>query len=381
MFGGTCDPTLHQVPSGCVEGLGLQKISQSSRRLLLGAVLALASLAVFTPSTSSPAAAEEQSPIVTAALRHLGTHGGQCWTWMREVVYEATGRTVGFDYRQGFFEAGAVEVSASEATSGDIIQISKDGDTGPWTYYHGQHTAIIMKNLGGGKFDAIDSNQNWDEWVRLRPNYDPYASAARNGLSVHIYRIPGGSSSAAPSVPVSEPASASNWTAGDSAVVATDSGCLNLRTAPNLAGGKITCLPNGVPGKVLEGPVTADGYTWVKLETSAGTGWVASRYLSKTASAPAVVASAPAAADTTESSGSASTELASDVIGIRHVDNSPGCLRQRAAASTDAAIVDCLKAGTRLEVISNTVISANGYDWIKVRTSAGVGWVANAFVE
>lgn len=302
---------------------------------------------------------------------------------MREVVQEATGRTVGFDYRQGFFEAGAVEVSASEATSGDIIQISKDGDTGPWTYYHGQHTAIIMKNLGGGKFDAIDSNQNWDEWVRLRPNYDPYASAARNGLSVHIYRIPGGSSSSAAAVPVSEPASSSDWAAGDSAVVSTDSGCLNMRSAANLGGGKITCLPNGVPAKVIEGPVTADGYTWVKVETSAGTGWVAARYLTKTASAPAIVASAPPPAATTEPAptAAASTELASDVIGIRHVDDSPGCLRQRASASVDAAVVDCLKAGTRLEVISNTVISANGYDWIKVRTSAGVGWVANAFVE
>ncbi len=307
---------------------------------------------------------------------------------MREVVQEATGRTVGFDYRQGFFDAGAVEVSAAEATSGDIIQISKDGNTGPWSYHSGQHTAIIMKNLGGGRFDAIDSNQNWDEMVRLRPNYNPYTSAARNGLQVHIYRIPGGSSSAAPVVPVSEPAASSDWAAGDAAVVTPDSGCLNLRSAPSLAGTKITCLPGGIPGTILEGPVTADGYTWVKVETSAGTGWVAARYMTKTSSAPAAVvadvAPAPAPAEEAPVVASASSAvtaaLPSDVVGILHVDNSPGCLRQRSLASVDAAIVDCLKAGTRLEVLSQTIVPADGYNWINVRTPGGTGWVANAFV-
>lgn len=385
MFRPTCDPNLHQVPWVCVEGLGLQKFSQSTRRLLLGAVLALSSLAIFAPNSSTPAAAEEQSPIVTAALRHVGTHGGQCWTWMQEVVKEATGRSVGFDYRQGFFDAGAVEVSAAEATSGDIIQIGKDGDTGPWSYYTGQHTAIIIKNLGGGKFNAIDSNQNWDEMVRLRPNYEPYASAARYGLQVHIYRIPGGSSSAAPVVPASEPSASGTWSAGDAAVVAPDSGCLNMRSAPNLGGAKITCLPSGVPATVVDGPVTADGFTWVKVETSAGTGWVAARYLTKTGSAPAaVVAVAPA--PITEAPVAASASLAvtsplpADVVGILRVDNSPGCLRQRSSASVDAAIVDCLKAGTRLEVLSQTVVPADGYNWINVRTPGGTGWVANAFV-
>jgi hypothetical protein len=114
-----------------VEGLGLQNISQSGRRAVLGALLAITTgLVLFAPSSSTTASAEEQSPIVTAALSHLGTRGGQCWTFMRQVVKEATGRTVGFDYRQGFFDAGAIEVSASEAQSGDIIQIAKDGDTG-----------------------------------------------------------------------------------------------------------------------------------------------------------------------------------------------------------------------------------------------------------
>lgn len=323
-------------------------------------VASLIGLMAILPSGAS-ASAESESPIVAAALRQVGAHGGQCWTFMREIVAQATGQSVGFDYRQGFFEAGAVEVSPAEAVAGDIIQIASDANTSPSASYAGLHTAIIMENLGGGRFNAVDSNQNWDEMVQLRPNYDPFASAARYGLQVHIYRIPGGGPGA---IAASTTAS---WTAGDGAVVQADPGCLNLRDSAALDAERIACLPTGTTGSVLAGPASSDGFTWVKLQTQEGTGWVAALYLEQT--------SAPAAAVPAAENVVAATELPT-----ARVDNSPGCLRLRGSASLSGPIINCLGAGTVLQLLGDDPVTADGYQWIHVRTAASSGWVANQFV-
>jgi uncharacterized protein YraI len=235
-----------------------------------------------------------------------------------------------------------------------------------------------MKNLGGVRFDAIDSNQNWDEMVRLRPNYDPYAGAARNGLQVHIYRIAGGAAGGTVSAAAAE--STTDWGAGDSAVVSTDSGCLNLRSEATIGAAKITCLPSGTPATVIGGPVTADGFTWIQVETSAGTGWVAARYMKKTAPAPIAAVAASAPAEETVTAETPAAAPAEAVLGVVHVDNSPGCLRLRTTAGVGGAIVDCLKAGTALTVLDAAVVSADGYDWLHVKAAAGPGWVASQFV-
>jgi uncharacterized protein YraI len=339
-----------------------------SRKSLLVLALSLLTTLALLPAPAS-AGDTGNSPIAAAALRHLDTHGGQCWTFMQQVVSEATGRHVGNDYRQGYFDAGAVEVSAADATNGDIIQIADDSNTSPWASYAGLHTAIILKNLGGGTFDAVDSNQNWDEMVHLRPNYNPYESAARNGLQVHIYRIPAGGAGAADAgVGVS-------LAAGDHATVQSDPGCLNMRTDASLAGKVVDCLPTGTDATIVDGPVSADGYSWVKVETSQGTGWVASRYLVKTAP----TANASAASDTAPAAPAVDTAVsASKVV---HVDNSPGCLRMRDTAGLGGAILECLSAGTALTVLDDSGVSADGYTWTRVSLSAGVeGWVASAYL-
>jgi hypothetical protein len=316
------------------------------------------------------------SAIADAALARLGTHGGQCWTFMQTVVAEATGNRVGFAYRQGYFDAGAIEVSSSEATAGDIIQISSDD--APGSYFPGVHTAIVLENLGGGVFDAIDSNQNWDEWVRLRPGYDPYAAADRYGLQVHIYRFAEGSTGTSFVSAVPDAASVSS---GDSARVATTGDCLNLRSDAALGSGRIGCLPNGTSVTVTGDAVAADGYSWVPVETPLGSGWVAANYLTGTGAAPAVEAvatepEAPAAA--TGETGETGAASASYPVNWIHVDNSPGCLRLRSDSGTDAQILDCLPAGTAVTLISDVSIASDGYVWVNVRTErGGVGWLAS----
>jgi len=330
---------------------------------------------------NAPAARAEGtgSPIADAALARLDTYGGQCWTFMQTVVAEATGAHVGSAYRDGYFAAGAFEVSASEATTGDIIQISSDES--PSGYFPGVHTAIVLENLGGGRYDAIDSNQNWDEWVSLRPGYEPFAAAARYGLDVHFYRFAGGSSSGG-ALRASIPTAASVG-AGDAAVVATDGGCLNLRSGPALGSGRIGCLPNGASLTVIGETVAADGYSWVQVNSSLGTGWVASNYIAATGESepePAAAAAQPEASAAVSAQPGPAAAAATDDYPVNwiHTDNSPGCLRLRTAAGTDSGIVDCLPAGTAVTLVSDANIAANGFVWVNVRTEHGkYGWLAS----
>ncbi|MBI2766943.1 MAG: SH3 domain-containing protein [Chloroflexi bacterium] len=355
-------------------------------------VFALAILAALLVLPSAASAGEDaNSPIAAAALSRVGTYGGQCWTFMQEVVQEATGRRVGNDYRQGFFDAGAIEVSAEEARNGDIIQTASDADTSPWASYSGLHTGIVLKNLGGGRFDIVDSNQNWDEMVNLRPNYDPYANAARYGLQVHIYRIPGNGSGAvdagagSPSV---DAGASATWSIGEQAVVATDFGCLNMRTGAKLGASVVKCLANGTTGTIVDGPVSADGYSWVKIETAQGTGWVATRYLTKAPTAHAAAADLPSAPEASPAPENAPVPTDSAPAPVADVpektartDNSPGCLRVRDSAGLGGAVLACLSAGTAVTVLDGGGVSADGYTWTRVRLESGAeGWVASRYL-
>jgi hypothetical protein len=65
---------------------------------------------------------------------------------------------------------------------------------------------------------------------------------------------------------------------GAAAIVATDDGdCLNILSGPGRAAPVITCLADGTPVRVVDGPMPADGVTWWQLD---GLGWAAGEYLS-----------------------------------------------------------------------------------------------------
>jgi hypothetical protein len=244
------------------------------------AIIAAVGLAQrVTATTPSNAIAER-------ALRDLGSWQGECWQWMKKVVAEATGQSIGFDYRDGYFEAGALEVSIAEAAPGDIVQIALDSWTSPDADYAGLHTAIILEVNGDGTFDVIDSNQQWDGIVRLRPGYDPVALASTRGLNFHIYRITAGATPAATArAPQPAPAPAISFQAGDRARVNTPGECLNLRSEP--VGNVMACVPHGTSATVIGSPVTAAGMTWVQVQTPNGAGWMAAPYLQKEPSAAA----------------------------------------------------------------------------------------------
>ena len=247
------------------------------------------------------AAIAGSSTIADEALKDLHTWQGQCFTWVKKVVDRATPYTMGYGYRDGYLGAGAVGVPLNEAVRGDIIQLANDAYSGPGAFYLGLHTAIVLQPLGAGRFDVIDSNQNWDEIVRLRPGYDPLASAGRYvGISVHVYRFPGGSATDAPPPPTVELAE------GDPAVVSADGDCLRLRSEPSLSGIRLDCLPDGSAVSITGAARIGDGLVWVPVDTYRGAGWMAAIYLTLVAdSGGEPISEAPVPGDTSGDGGDA----------------------------------------------------------------------------
>jgi hypothetical protein len=243
--------------------------------ILVAFVAVLTAAAAIRPAAAAPAAEDTSGAIVNRAMKDLDTYQGECWQWMKLVILEATGTEIGFDYRYGFLDSGAVEVSVDAAGPGDVIQVALDSYTAPDADYDGLHTAIILANNGDGTFEAIDSNQNYDGVVHLRPGYDPAAAAARYGLDFHIYRLSGKPAAALPAVKtVPGP-----LVGGDKARVNTPGDCLRLRDAPS---GAIThCLSHNSQVTVTGEPRLMDGIRWVPVQTAAGSGWMAESFLLK----------------------------------------------------------------------------------------------------
>lgn len=265
------------------------------RLALASALIALITLFSLqhTP-TASAAPTGSYDGIAAVALKYEGTWGGQCWIFVKKVVFEATGKTMGFDYRQGFFDAGAEEVhSLADARAGDIIQLADDNYTAPDADYPGLHTVIVLDNYGDGTFRVIDSNSQWDEMVRIRDDYDPVAGAERHGINYRIYRISAdGSGGGGGSNPGVLPGA--NLQPGDNAKVAPGGGPLNLRTEPRIGATVLTTLADGTPLTILDGPVEGGGRLWVRVSTRHGEGWVAAEYLTREGGAP----TEPAGGDT-----------------------------------------------------------------------------------
>lgn len=253
------------------------QVSQHRPALAAILVAVVAVLSAMSSAQPADAAPPPTNPVASRALVDLGTWQGECWLWMKKIVTEATGKSIGFDYRAGYLEAGAVEVSLGQAGAGDIVQIADDAWTAPDANYDGLHTAIILSANGDGTFEAIDSNQNWDGVVRLRSGYDPVSQAKRYGLNFHIYRL-GGKAALSPPLPPVQTV-AGPVAAGDLARINTPGDCLRLREAP--AGTVLTCLSHGIQVKVT-GPATlVEGVSWVPVSTLLGDGWMAAGFLLK----------------------------------------------------------------------------------------------------
>jgi hypothetical protein len=275
---------------------------------ILVAVVAVLSFAAALPVLAASTPTAQGVAIAQDALRYDGTYQGECWGFVKKVVLETTGRQIGFDYRQGFFDAGAIEVSLNDATAGDIIQIANDNNTSPDADYPGLHTAIVLSANGDGTFRIVDSNSNFDNIVHVRESYSPLSAATRYaGLTFHIYRISASGPVPGPTTTTVPRSSGGNLVAvdvsavrpGDRLYTNTPGDVLRLRSAPN--GTIITILQHRSAVAVVELAGFANGYHWVHVSSPAGEGFVALEFLAKDAGSPLPVAAsvppAPSAGD------------------------------------------------------------------------------------
>ncbi len=66
------------------------------------------------------------------------------------------------------------------------------------------------------------------------------------------------------------------------AVVIGTSGCLNVREAPSASADKLGCLPDGTAVTIAEGPTSAGGFAWYRIEPTGSltkSGWVVGQHL------------------------------------------------------------------------------------------------------
>ncbi len=139
---------------------------------------------------------------------------------------------------------------------------------------------------------------------------------------------------------------------------------LNFRDAPSTSGGLLGQLGTGQRVQVLEGPVSADGFIWWRVDDGQGNvGWVAQ--------------------------GDGETEWLTPRIGEPQPVNRPprvgdrvvvttSQLSVRALPGTDGALLTRVNQGQEFTVLAGPQ-SANGYTWYQIRSDDGTveGWAAD----
>lgn len=123
--------------------------------------------------------------------------------------------------------------------------------------------AIVAVLLIGGAFVALRSRAQPS--VALRPSVAP----------THAPATPPAARS--PIFPTATPAPAPTvmHIGGMAQVSNTEGKVLRARQSPSLKAPAQAAFKEGEQVRVLEGPVTADGYTWWRIEGSGGAGWSA----------------------------------------------------------------------------------------------------------
>jgi len=172
------------------------------------------------------------------------------------------------------------------------------------------------------------------------------------------------------------------------APVVTNTGSVNLRAEPSLAGEAVDQLDEGVELTVIGGPEEADDFTWWQVEVtgSEGTvqGWLAADFISLLG-APATEAPAEETPEAVEATPSAATPdavaqefAAGDTVALTD-DN----VRVRGEASINSEPIDVFAAGTEFE-ITGEAVEADEFTWYPVtlvEDETVTGFVAVDFLE
>jgi len=143
---------------------------------------------------------------------------------------------------------------------------------------------------------------------------------------------------------------------GDTVYVVSD--VLNVRSGPGTGYSVIDVMSYGQNGLIVDGPVSANGYTWYELNYVGGTvdGWVAGDYLGLVSTGGGF-----AIGDTVSVTGAT--------------------LNVRSGPGTGYSITDVFAYGDQALIIDGPV-SSDGYTWYEVTYGGGyyTGWVAGDYL-
>jgi uncharacterized protein YraI len=142
---------------------------------------------------------------------------------------------------------------------------------------------------------------------------------------------------------------------GDAVYVDTDG--INLRTTASTSGGRVAVLYTNEKATVIDGPASADGFTWYKLESTKGTGWGVAQYLALGTTDPGSV-SGFRPGDT--------VVVTTDAVSVRA---SAGLGGSRVTILTTRATATVLEGPRK----------ADGYSWIKVKAGSNQGWAVSDY--
>jgi uncharacterized protein YkwD len=164
----------------------------------------------------------------------------------------------------------------------------------------GYASGYAGENLAAGNADAQDTLQQWETSPEhnanlLNASYHAIGvgrAASASGYWYWTADFGDTADAGAPATPPLPPpgpppppspshtagvvAAAGDLAAGQIAVVNTPNDCLHARAAASVSAPVLTCVPDGTSVLLVDGPVTADGYTWWE---AFGAGWVAGAYL------------------------------------------------------------------------------------------------------
>ncbi len=152
------------------------------------------------------------------------------------------------------------------------------------------------------------------------------------------------------------PPAEAKFAVGDEIVVDSDS--VNMRREAGTKSQVVAQLWHGVIGTIIDVPVTRDGYTWYRIETDEGEGWVVEAFLADAGSADA-----PAAG----------FEPGTAIV------VTDGDVNLRNSASTQGSVVVKLENGATGTVVGGTM-QTEGYTWVEATFGDATGWIATAFI-
>jgi len=135
------------------------RIGPSVVSLLLIFGTAITTLAMG--GTAAASGSYDNATIADDALMHVGQTYGECWPFVRDMIYQASSGTQDIsaqsgDYFQHLTAAGGTQITSVDSLAkGDVVQEGENGG----------HTYIIVGQVSGSTFDVVDSNHAYDNVV------------------------------------------------------------------------------------------------------------------------------------------------------------------------------------------------------------------------